>query len=241
MKQKLLYLFLALLTMTTTYSQCNVEYLTTADPSSGGPYQIGQSFIAECTGNITSFQLYAVEIGTVTSGTLNIYNGNTNTGTPIYTQSHPDIIITAVGDPIILDISGNFPLILNNQYTFEFTSNINFFYNINGTYAGGETWLPTGALTGYDLSFSVAINDGTLGIENFNLENKIKLIPNPSSDFIQIHGLSLNKNYTIYDALGRKMVEGIILNNKVIDIQNYSNGIYFLKFDNGNTIKFIKE
>ncbi|QRM89432.1 T9SS type A sorting domain-containing protein [Lacinutrix sp. WUR7] len=30
-------------------------------------------------------------------------------------------------------------------------------------------------------------------------------------------------------------------NNKKIDIQNLTNGIYFLKFENGNTLKFIKQ
>jgi len=35
--------------------------------------------------------------------------------------------------------------------------------------------------------------------------------------------------------------KGIIADNEQIDISNFTNGMYFLKFKNGNTIKFIKE
>ena len=81
----------------------------------------------------------------------------------------------------------------------------------------------------------------TLSTNEFELENNIKLFPNPSSELIQISGLKENENYRIYNISGSEIKNGIVSNNEQIDIRNFSNGLYFLKFDNGNTIKFIKK
>lgn len=74
-----------------------------------------------------------------------------------------------------------------------------------------------------------------------NKTNNIKVFPNPSTEFIQISGLSKEESYKIYNVLGVETNKGSISNNDKINIQNLTNGIYFLKFDSGNTIKFIKE
>ena len=80
-----------------------------------------------------------------------------------------------------------------------------------------------------------------MSTNEFELENNIKLFPNPSSELIQISGLKENENYRIYNISGSEIKNGIVSNNEQIDIRNFSNGLYFLKFDNGNTIKFIKK
>ena len=81
----------------------------------------------------------------------------------------------------------------------------------------------------------------TLSINDFTTNNDVKIYPNPSSQFIQISNLNSNEPYTIFSILGNEIRKGIISNNKQIDIRNFTNGLYLLKFDNGNTIKFIKE
>lgn len=81
----------------------------------------------------------------------------------------------------------------------------------------------------------------TLSVENFSIKSKILVYPNPSSDFIYIQGLSEMENYRIYNNLGVEVISGVISREDKIDIQNLTNGIYFLKFANGNTSKFIKE
>lgn len=81
-----------------------------------------------------------------------------------------------------------------------------------------------------------------LSINNFEVQkNKARIFPNPSSDFIKISGLDKTKKYELYDILGKEIKKGIISNNDIISIQNLTNGIYFLKFENSNTLKFIKE
>ena len=69
----------------------------------------------------------------------------------------------------------------------------------------------------------------------------VKIYPNPASDFITISGLKNKENYIVYDVLGTEILKGIIIEEGEIRIKNFSNGLYFLRFDNGNTIKFIKK
>lgn len=86
-----------------------------------------------------------------------------------------------------------------------------------------------------------AANCGTLGTNEFVTNSKTKIYPNPTSDFIHIFGLMKEKQYKIFDVLGKELKNGTISNEEKIDIRSFTNGLYFLKFDNENTIKFIKE
>ena len=83
----------------------------------------------------------------------------------------------------------------------------------------------------------------TLGITT-NTEtnnNQLNLYPNPSSDFIIISNLEIIEKYSVLNALRQEVIKGRIKNNEKIDIRNFTNGLYFLKFGNGNILKFIKE
>ncbi|MDA9344180.1 T9SS type A sorting domain-containing protein, partial [Algibacter sp.] len=83
--------------------------------------------------------------------------------------------------------------------------------------------------------------DQALSTNEFELKKNIKLFPNPSSEFIQVSNLESKEFYGIYNILGTEIKNGFISNNEQIDIKNFTNGLYFIRFDNGNTIKFIKE
>lgn len=85
------------------------------------------------------------------------------------------------------------------------------------------------------------IKPNTLSSQNFEVENKISIYPNPSSDFISINGLQKNENIKIYSVLGQIVKTINVVQNQKIDIKNLKDGIYFLKFNNGNTIKFMKK
>ena len=74
-----------------------------------------------------------------------------------------------------------------------------------------------------------------------NCNSKITFFPNPSSETIQISGLKTKEPYRIYNIIGAKILSGTISNQEKIDIRNLTNGLYILKFDNGNSLKFIKE
>lgn len=85
--------------------------------------------------------------------------------------------------------------------------------------------------------------DGTsnpLSIENTEY-NAIKIYPNPATEIINIKKLKNVESYKIYNLLGSQISNGTISENGQIDIKNLSKGLYFLKFSNGSTIKFIKK
>ena len=120
-------LFVLLLIATTANSQCIVNYTTnspTSTNNASGPYNYGQSFIAECSGYLEYFEFISTSTGTVTLDNIRVYAGNTVAGAWIYTQLHSDIVVTTIGDPVRFDIAGIVPLVLNDQYTFRFTINI---------------------------------------------------------------------------------------------------------------------
>ncbi|MFK5891548.1 MAG: T9SS type A sorting domain-containing protein [Flavobacteriaceae bacterium] len=111
-------------------------------------------------------------------------------------------------------------------------------------------FVPRGlALNGNDLYIAelqndkiIKFNTTTLGIDIFKNENdNTNIYPNPSNNFIQISGFNNARIYTVYNNLGYKVKSGSINKNKKISIQNLANGLYFMKFDNGYTLKFIKE
>ena len=72
-------------------------------------------------------------------------------------------------------------------------------------------------------------------------DNLFTISPNPLSNFIKIKGLTTIENYEIYNTIGLRIKRRIVVESEKIDIQNLTNGLYFLKFKNGNTIKFIKK
>jgi len=109
---------------------------------------------------------------------------------------------------------------------------------LNWTEVTSFTVTSTGAWYGFD---DLIINDNTLSTNDFTTLKRIKIFPNPSSDFIKINGLNTVENYEIYNTIGQKVRIGTVVENEKIDIQNLTNGIYFLKLEKTNSIKFIKE
>ncbi|ALJ06822.1 ubiquitin [Pseudalgibacter alginicilyticus] len=89
---------------------------------------------------------------------------------------------------------------------------------------------------------TIHLVQSSLGIANVELNSiKLALFPNPSTEFIQLLGLNASKHYSIHNVLGIKIYSGMLNSNQKINISNFSNGVYFLKLENENTIKFIKK
>ena len=97
---------------------------------------------------------------------------------------------------------------------------------------------------GIDNMYDTITEDNyVLGIDNMNNPdyNYIRVYPNPTNNYINISGLNKTKKYKIYNAIGMEILNGFISNNEKIITKNFAKGLYFFKFDNGNTLKFIKE
>ena len=100
----------------------------------------------------------------------------------------------------------------------------------------------SGNYQGRVFDYSLGIKCGnSLSIEDFNSENKVALLPNPSSDFIGVSNVESNTSYLILNLQGQEIKKGYVNSEEKIDIRAFENGLYFLKFNEGNSLKFIKE
>jgi hypothetical protein len=218
----------------TLYSQTSFEYETATDNGNN---------LTETINGITVTTSYTdveiVNAGSLFGSTANIAASNTANTLATFTFSEP-VDVTS-----IFAIEGN---LSNIDYTFtptgganspitESLTDGNASVTLNWTEVTSFTVTSTSAAYGFD---DLIINSITLSTNDFSLKT-IKVFPNPSSNFIEITELTARENYEIYNTLGQEIKKGIVPENKKIDIQNLTNGIYFLKFEKGNTLKFIKE
>ncbi|MEZ4803797.1 MAG: T9SS type A sorting domain-containing protein [Gelidibacter sp.] len=82
----------------------------------------------------------------------------------------------------------------------------------------------------------------TLSLNNGNSSNQTLMVyPNPATDFIKLANLKTAQAYEIFNVLGNKIQQGKIVENQYINIQDFSNGLYIMRLENGNSFRFIKE
>jgi hypothetical protein len=84
----------------------------------------------------------------------------------------------------------------------------------------------------------------TTGTNDIEAEAAIKLYPNPSTTTITVENIPDGvTNYSIVSVTGQVLAQTETAKaiNTTIDVSSFASGIYFLKFDNGATKKFIKE
>lgn len=124
------------------------------------------------------------------------------------------------------------------KYTFSGVTSVNIIFN-NGN-GGNENQTEDITNVSHDLWYQWGT--GILSL-NQNKLKTIKVYPNPATSFLRIDTDFEVDSYRIYDALGKIIQQGNI-ENKMIDVSNLINGLYFLKFKMNNTlvktIKFIK-
>ncbi len=101
------------------------------------------------------------------------------------------------------------------------------------TYAKNSKGISYGSLT------SIDTNDLT-DIE-IDFKAKIKTYPNPSTNYISLSGLTESENYVIYNMQGKQVLKGFVSNNNKIEVKSLTNGMYLLKLEKFEMIKFIKE
>ncbi|WP_159086018.1 T9SS type A sorting domain-containing protein [Flavobacterium faecale] len=150
---------------------------------------------------------------------INRTNYNYETATPMSNFAHPFKDKTGL-DYIFEETPHISKVLSSDNFTYNTTTS-SFEFNRTTTY-------------NYDTVI-------VLSKEDFILPNQVvKVFPNPTSDFVQISGLTKIQNYEIYNVLGAQLKKGTVNNNEDIDLQNFKNGLYFLKFNNGNTFKIKK-
>lgn len=79
-----------------------------------------------------------------------------------------------------------------------------------------------------------------LATNNNGRNESVIIYPNPTSKYLIIKGLIHEEKVYIFSINGAKTLETTVNENEAMNIENLSNGMYFLKLESGKTFKFIK-
>jgi hypothetical protein len=135
------------------------------------------------------------------------------------------------GIGLIMNLENNIPVSIpsDGNYTLNITiyqsisSSICDYNNIQGTTS---------------LSFVTPVNNiVTLSSPTYMNTNDIYIYPNPTTGIIYIKGLE-NKNFTIYDQLGRTVKRFYNQKSNFIDISEFEKGIYYIEMEDSDKILF---
>ncbi len=102
--------------------------------------------------------------------------------------------------------------------------------------AGNGSGVPAGSGFSYTRSSNQSIE--LMELDNVSTPN---IYPNPATDFIQVTGLFAAENFSIYNVLGSIVTTGSVANNETINIESLKSGVYFIKFEDGKSLRFVKE
>lgn len=128
-----------------------------------------------------------------------------------------------------------------NDYVFSTTDT-----SINLVWARGNGATFTLAYHGFS-NKGITSSSITLGVDDFELANNFKIIPNPASSEIN---LKLSKAFDtgyvkVYNPLGKEVYNKVVSNfDTSIDVSGWSNGIYLISIKTGDelqTKRFIKQ
>lgn len=111
--------------------------------------------------------------------------------------------------------------------------------NCGGSYEGG-TFYDNGCSAYPADAYIQTYISNILSVNDFNYSNKLIVSPNPTDRFINISGLNKVEKYVFINVLGNEIKSGIVTNSDKIDIQDLTNGIYYLKIGNKSTFKILK-
>ena len=202
--------------------------VTIEQPSGNGiltytsTHDMGQSFTSIADGELISVEVKLVYA--ISNSTLNIYAGNSVSGTPIYSQTgistgsgRQEITLTT---PVTIDD--------NQVYTFQLTD-ASLRYSYSNVYSGGSLWYDNINYSVFDIPFTASISTTSSGsrtsIQNqVNDEVKFAIYPNPTSESIHIQGIDKGI-ICIYDLNGKKVLEQQI-DNRMIDVKQLQSGVY---------------
>lgn len=227
------------------FSQCLVldNNLAGGVGLSGDIVSIAQGFIAECDGKLEYAQfLSSSNATTEVFGTFNLYEGNGLDGTLIHTESYASGIVLMLNDPIRATLENEVALIQGNQYTFELVidNQVGLRTDSEMTYLGGSAFSQGFESQSYDFNFEVSL-EPILGTQGFDLATSLVVYPNPSRGAIQVSGLLEEVSYELYDSNGSEIRKGTMAPDQLLNTENLATGLYFLTFENGPVLSFLKE
>ncbi len=118
------------------------------------------------------------------------------------------------------------------------------------SYIGQTINIRVRGISGTTLYSDIAIDALGVTAVNSTLETtanqKISIFPNPTSSLLNINAPThlMGTNYSIYDYVGKHLLDGKITSSKtILDLENLSEGLYFISFGNCSeqVLRFIKK
>lgn len=86
----------------------------------------------------------------------------------------------------------------------------------------------------------INITAGTVGIEENEANNTVRVFPNPATNMINVEAQGFAQ-YQLVNMLGQTVESNNLVNgNAQINVANLSNGVYFVRLINGNTVETVK-
>ena len=81
----------------------------------------------------------------------------------------------------------------------------------------------------YDGNFRNFINYEALSTQENELEDSLKIFPNPVSSYIQIENQNKKLDFEIYNIVGEKILSGVLRIGEKVNINRLQSGQYILK------------
>ncbi len=176
---------------------------------------------------------------------------------PIVKKNIPDILIASIDTILITELDSFFAPSSNNELIYSVfeddttIADLSLFNNKKLFITPKKKGLTRILITAYDIDGSSNVDDFYLNTSYNNsvsqiLGDKIKLFPNPTTDFTCLAGLDINANYqlVIYNLSGKMFYnQRIIHESEVnIDLQSFSKASYILQIKNEqkNTVSRLK-
>jgi hypothetical protein len=96
-----------------------------------------------------------------------------------------------------------------------------------------EETVNTQSLCGSLLSLTGEVQDFALGISEFDMDNAIKIFPNPATSFLNIQNTYNIDAISVYDIMGKLVLRDIQEKDK-IDVTKLNSGLYFVRLHVNN-------
>jgi len=144
-------------------------------------------------------------------------------------KDKPEKYIIAVNTDII-SVSNPTITIQNNSIGYEVSSILNVKNNQAIEFTQTETEITLSLPIEQGNGVLLKLSDETVSIDNLDLNNQIKVYPNPVNDKLYLgHDYIEIDSYEIFDVIGKLIRFSELGENNTIDVNSIKEGVYFLK------------
>jgi len=250
-QNKQLFTFLILLTfpflLQPVYGQC----LFGNDVGNNDPendFFWGQSFTAECDGVLDYVQFTTGNNGgTQMETTLRVFEGETVSGTPAYTQTVPEMTFSGAGESFRIDLDTPYPMVFGQKYTYELQIFVNLQISTSNPYKGGIAFENGTGFPPVDFEFSVFIGE-VLGLDDTSLADQVSYSPNPVQNILNIRLTNPFEtlDISISSLQGKRVFQDSFPSQQdiIIDTEDLATGFYLVTLitdSSRTTLKLIKD